>query len=67
MADERTRIRRTVSVTAPTAPVRGFFRPRPWTKPDAHGCIADRGGPESRFETHKRRSTAYGSDGTSGL
>jgi hypothetical protein len=26
---------RTVDVTAPTAPVRWFFRPRPWTKADA--------------------------------
>jgi hypothetical protein len=41
---------RTVSVTAPTGPVRGFFRPRPWPKPDAHGRIADAGGPGRSLE-----------------
>jgi hypothetical protein len=41
---------RTVDVTAPAAPVRGFFRPRPWTKPDAHGQIADGDGPGRSLE-----------------
>jgi hypothetical protein len=31
---------RKVGVTAPTGSVRGFFRPRPWTKPSGHGRIA---------------------------
>jgi hypothetical protein len=35
---------RTVGVTVATAPRPWFFRPRPWTKPGAHGRIADGGG-----------------------
>src|SRR5271165_3037178 len=41
MPGQRHKAGRTVGVTAPTAPVRGFFHPRPWTKPGAHGRIAD--------------------------
>ena len=59
MPGQRYKAGRTVSGTAPTAPVRGFFRPRPWTKPGAHGCIADGRGPESHLGTHMRRSAAW--------
>jgi hypothetical protein len=62
MPGQRHQAGRTVDVTAPTAPVRGFFRPRPWNEPGAHGRIADGGGPESGLGTHNRRSGAYGSD-----
>ena len=45
-----------VGVTAPTGPVRGLFRPRPWParppEPGAHGRIADGGSPESHLEAH---------------
>jgi len=45
-------------MTAPTPAVRA----RPWIprplEPGVHGRIADGGGPESRLETHNRRSTA---------
>jgi hypothetical protein len=43
MPGQRHKVSRAVSVTAPTAPVRGFFWPRPWTKPGAQGRIAERG------------------------
>jgi hypothetical protein len=58
MAGQRNKAGRTVDVTAPTAPVRGFFRPRPWNKPGAHGRIADGGAPKSRLGAHNRRSAA---------
>jgi hypothetical protein len=58
---------RTVSVTAPTAPVRGSFPPRPWTKPSAHGRIADGGGPESPLEARPRWSGAFTSGRSDGL
>jgi hypothetical protein len=36
---------RTVSITAPTGPVGGYFCSGPWPpEPDAHGRIADGGG-----------------------
>jgi hypothetical protein len=49
-----------VGLTAPTGPVRGLFRARPWAGPcptvvrtapesGAHGRIADDGGPDSRL------------------
>ena len=58
---------RTVGVTAPTAPVRGFFHPRPWTKPGAHGRITDGGGPKTRLERHTGWSAGGDSGGASGL
>ena len=49
---------RTVGVTAPTGPVRGFFRPRPWAESAAHGRIADGGGPGQSLERHMCWSAA---------
>jgi hypothetical protein len=55
-------VERTVSVTAPTGPVRGYFCSRPWPpKPAAHGRIADGGGRGRSLERRMRWSTAYGS------
>ena len=45
MPGQRRKAGRTVGVTASTAPVRGFFRPRPWTELGTHGRIADGRGP----------------------
>jgi hypothetical protein len=56
-----------VSETAPSGPVRGFFRPRPWPvlassvvrtaqESGAHGRIADGGSPGSHLEAHMRWS-----------
>jgi hypothetical protein len=51
---------RTVGVTAPTGPVRGLFRARPWPatapEPGTYGRIADDGSPESRLEALTRWS-----------
>ena len=58
---------RTVGVPAPTAPVRGFFGPRPWTKPGAHGRIADGGSPERSLEARMRWSAGGDSGGARGL
>jgi hypothetical protein len=62
MPGQRQQAGRTAGVTAPTAPVRGFFRPRPWTKPGAHGRIADDGGAGRRLERRMRWSAARASD-----
>jgi hypothetical protein len=67
MPGQRHKAGRTVGVTAPTAPVRGFFRPRPWTKPGAHGRIADGGGAGRRLERRMRWSAARASDRSDGL
>ena len=67
MPGQRHKAGRTVGVTAPTAPVRGFFRPRPWTKPGAHGRIADGGSPERSLEARMRWSAGGSSGGASGL
>ena len=50
MPGQRNKAGWAVGVTAPTAPVRGFFWPRPWTKPGAHGRIADGAVPRSCLE-----------------
>ena len=68
----------TVSITAPTGPVRGLFRPRPWTgrarlwfartpKPGTHGRIADGDGPQTRLERRMRWSAPWNSDRRIGL
>jgi hypothetical protein len=50
-------VERTVSVTAPTGPVRGYFCPRPWPpKPAAHRRIADGGGRRRSLERCMRWS-----------
>jgi len=67
MPGQRQETGRTVGVTAPIAPVRGFFRPRPWTKPDAHGRIADGGGPENRLGRRMCWSAAPASGRRDGL
>ena len=67
MPGQRHKAGRTVGVTAPTAPVRGFFRPRPWTKPGTHGRIADGGGPGWRLERRMRWSAAWTSGRSDGL
>ena len=67
MPGQRQEAGRTVGVTAPTGPVRGFFRPRPWTKPGAHGRMADGGGPGRSLEARMRWSAGGDSDGASGL
>jgi len=59
MAGQRLKAGRTVGVTAPTGPVRGFFRPRPWIKPGAHGRIADGCGPRSCLELRMFWSAAW--------
>ncbi len=41
MPGQRQENKRAVGVTAPTAPVRRLFRPRPWTKARTHGRIDD--------------------------
>ena len=51
---QRHKAARTVGVTAPTGPVRGFSAPS-WTKPGAHGRIADGRSPES----HKTVGSVY--------
>ena len=67
-----------VGITAPTAPVRGDFRRRPWLvpppsvaraapEPGAHGRIADGGGPKTRLGTHNRKLGAYDSNRRIGL
>ena len=58
---------RTVGGTAPTPPVRGFFPPRPWAKPSAHGRMADGGGPGNRLERCMRWSAAWASGRSDGL
>jgi hypothetical protein len=67
MPGQRHKAGRTAGVTAPTAPVCGFFRPRPWTKPGAHGRIADGGSPERSLEQHMRWSAAWASARSDGL
>jgi hypothetical protein len=67
MPGHRQEAGRTVSVTAPTGPVRGLFRPRPWIKPGAHGRIADGGGPGRTLEARTRWSAGGDSGGASGL
>jgi hypothetical protein len=57
----------TVGVTAPTGPVRGLFRPRPWTKPDADGRIADGRSPRSCLEWRMCWSAASASGRSDGL
>ena len=60
-----------VCVTAPTGPVRGLVRARPWTartpKPGTHGRIADGGGPQTHLERRMRWSAGGDSGGASGL
>jgi hypothetical protein len=58
---------RTAGVTVPTAPVRRFFCPRPWTKPGAHGRIADGGGAGRRLERRMCWSAARASGRSDGL
>ena len=48
-------------------PVRGFFRPHPWTKPDAYGRIADGGSTGQSLERHMCWSAAWSSSRRSGL
>ena len=67
MPGQRHKAGRTVSVTAPIKPVRGFFRPRPWTKPGAHGRIADGGGAGWRLERRMCWSAAWTSGRSDGL
>jgi hypothetical protein len=67
MPGHRQEAARTFSVTAPTGPVRGLFRPRPWTKPDAHGRIADGGSPGQTLEARTRWLAGGDSGGASGL
>jgi hypothetical protein len=67
MPGQRLKAARTVGVTAPATPVRGFFRPRPWTKPAAHGRIADGRGPGWSLERRMCWSAAGDSGGASGL
>lgn len=64
---QRQEAERTVGVTAPTGPVREFFRPCPWTRPDAHGRIADGGGSGHRLERRIRWSAALASARSDGL
>jgi hypothetical protein len=67
MPGQRHKAGRTVGVTAPTGPVRGFFRPRPWTKPDTYGRIADHGGAGRRLELRMCWSAAWASVRSDGL
>jgi hypothetical protein len=67
MPGQRHKAARTVDVTAPTIPVRGFFFPRPWTKPDVHGRIADGGSAGRRLERRMRWSAAWSSARSDGL
>ena len=67
MPGQRHKAGRAVGVTAPIAPVRRFFRPRPWTKPGAHGRIADGRGPRTCFERHMCWSAAWASGRSDGL
>ena len=57
----------TVGVTAPTGPVRGFSRPRPWTRPRAHGRIADGRSPGVILERYMCWSAAWTSGRSDGL
>jgi hypothetical protein len=78
MPAQRHKAGRTVGITAPTAPVRGHFRRRPWPippssvacavpKPGAHGRIADDDGPEARLAARPRWSAAFPSARGDGL
>jgi len=67
MPGQRRKAGRTVGVTGPTTPVRGYFCPRPWTKPDAHGRIADGRGPQSCLERPMCWSAALASRRSDGL
>jgi hypothetical protein len=71
VAGHRREVGRTVSVTAPTGPVRGLFRARPWParppEPGAHGRIADGGSPESCLEARTRWSAGGDSGRAYGL
>ncbi len=50
MPGQRKEAGRTVGVTRSHRPRPWLFPPRPWTKPGAHGRIADGGGPEWSLE-----------------
>ena len=61
MPGQRQEAGRTVTVTAPTGPVRGLFRPRPCPKPCAHGRRADGGGPGRSLKRRMCRPAASAS------
>ena len=67
MPGQRQEAGRTVGVTVPTGPVRGFSAPRPWAKPSTHGHIADGGTPGRSLERRLCWSVAWASGRSDGL